>query len=32
MQKRLKAAIIMTAKQRYSDLEKTYPEFLQRFP
>jgi CRP-like cAMP-binding protein len=32
MQKRLNAAISMTAEQRYSDLEKTYPEFLQRFP
>ena len=32
MQKRLNAAISMTAEQRYADLEKTYPEFLQRFP
>src|SRR5207247_1028502 len=32
MQKRLNAAISMTAEQRYFDLEKTYPEFLQRFP
>ena len=32
MQKRLNAAISMTAEQRYSDLEKNYPEFLQRFP
>ncbi len=31
-QKRLNAAISMSAEQRYSDLEKTYPEFLQRFP
>ena len=31
-QKRLNAAISMTAEQRYSDLEKNYPEFLQRFP
>src|SRR5260221_8936103 len=28
MQKRLNAAISMTAEQRYADLEKTYPEFL----
>lgn len=32
MQKRLNAAISMTAEQRYNDLEKTYPQFLQRFP
>jgi CRP-like cAMP-binding protein len=32
MQKRLNAAISMTAEQRYYDLERTYPEFLQRFP
>ena len=32
MQKRLNAAISMTAEQRYNDLEKSYPEFLQRFP
>src|SRR3954467_909277 len=31
-QKRLNAAISMTAEQRFSDLEKNYPEFLQRFP
>src|SRR5436190_5731073 len=31
-QKRLNSAISMTAEQRYSDLEKNYPEFLQRFP
>jgi CRP-like cAMP-binding protein len=32
MQKRLNSAISMAAEQRYFDLEKTYPEFLQRFP
>jgi CRP-like cAMP-binding protein len=31
-QKRLKAHISFSAEQRYSDLEKTYPQFLQRFP
>lgn len=31
-QKRLDAAISMTAEQRFADLEKNYPEFLQRFP
>jgi len=31
-QKRLNAAISMTAEQRYSNLLETYPEFLQRFP
>jgi CRP-like cAMP-binding protein len=31
-QKRLNAAISMTAEQRYADLTNTYPEFLQRFP
>jgi CRP-like cAMP-binding protein len=31
-QKRLNAAISMTAEQRYLNLENTYPEFLQRFP
>ena len=31
-QKRLNAAISMTAEQRYSNLADTYPEFLQRFP
>src|SRR5947208_6093993 len=31
-QKRLNAAISMTAEQRYSNLVNTYPEFLQRFP
>jgi CRP-like cAMP-binding protein len=31
-QRRLNAAISLSAEQRYHDLEKTYPEFLQRFP
>src|SRR5262245_5051175 len=31
-QKRLNAAISLSAEERYSDLVKTYPEFLQRFP
>jgi len=31
-QRRLNAAISLTAEERYHDLEKTYPEFLQRFP
>jgi len=31
-QKRVNAAISLPAEQRYSDLAKTYPEFLQRFP
>ncbi len=31
-QKRLNAAISLSAEERYHDLEKTYPEFLQRFP
>ncbi len=31
-QKRLNAAISLTAEERYHELEKTYPEFLQRFP
>src|SRR4051812_22609504 len=31
-QKRLNAAISMTAEQRYANLVNTYPEFLQRFP
>ncbi len=31
-QKRVNAAISLSAEQRYSDLAKTYPEFLQRFP
>jgi CRP-like cAMP-binding protein len=31
-QKRLNATISLSAEQRYADLTKTYPEFLQRFP
>jgi|SRR5450432_118410 CRP-like cAMP-binding protein len=31
-QKRINAAISLTAEERYSDLEKTNPVFLQRFP
>ena len=31
-QRRLNAAISLSAEERYHDLEKTYPEFLQRFP
>jgi CRP-like cAMP-binding protein len=31
-QKRLKAAISLSAEQRYFDLIKNYPEFFQRFP
>ena len=31
-QRRLNAAISLSAEDRYHDLEKTYPEFLQRFP
>jgi CRP-like cAMP-binding protein len=31
-QKRLNAAISLSAEERYHELEKTYPEFLQRFP
>jgi CRP-like cAMP-binding protein len=31
-QKRLNATINLSAEQRYADLAKTYPEFLQRFP
>src|SRR6185295_11019049 len=31
-QRRLSAAISLPAEERYYDLEKTYPEFLQRFP
>ncbi|MBS4064542.1 MAG: Crp/Fnr family transcriptional regulator [Chitinophagaceae bacterium] len=31
-QKRVNASISFTAEKRYADLEKTYPEFLQRFP
>src|SRR5260221_6509386 len=32
MQKRIHAAIGMTAEERFGDLSQTYPEFLQRFP
>ena len=31
-QRRLTASISLPAEQRYSELEKTYPQFLQRFP
>ena len=31
-QRRLSAAISLSAEERYHDLEKTYPEFLLRFP
>lgn len=31
-QKRIHAAISMTAEERYEDLVKTYPQFIQRFP
>ena len=31
-QKRIHAAISMTAEERYEDLINTYPQFLQRFP
>ena len=31
-QRRLNAAVSLSAEDRYHDLEKTYPEFLQRFP
>ena len=31
-QKRIHAAISMTAEERYDDLINTYPQFLQRFP
>ena len=31
-QKRIKAAISLTAEERYNELMNTYPEFLQRFP
>ena len=30
--KRMRAAISLTAEDRYEDLAKTYPHFLQRFP
>ena len=32
MQKRIHAAIGMTAEERYFDLSRTYPQFLERFP
>jgi CRP-like cAMP-binding protein len=31
-QRRIEAAISLSAEDRFHDLEKTYPEFLQRFP
>ena len=31
-QRRISAAISLTAEERYHDLEETYPQFLQRFP
>src|ERR1700733_8929352 len=31
-QRRIEAVISLSAEERYHDLEKTYPEFLQRFP
>jgi len=31
-QRRISAAISLPAEERYRDLEKTHPEFLQRFP
>jgi CRP-like cAMP-binding protein len=31
-QRRLTASISLPAEQRYAELEKTYPQFLQRFP
>jgi CRP-like cAMP-binding protein len=31
-QRRIGAAISLSAEERYHDLEKTYPEFIQRFP
>ena len=31
-QKRVNAAISLSSEQRYEELTKTYPEFLQRFP
>ena len=31
-QRRINAAISLSAEERYHDLEKTYPEFLQRYP
>jgi len=32
VQKRLNAAISLSAEERFYELEKTYPQFLQRFP
>jgi CRP-like cAMP-binding protein len=32
MQKRIDAAIRLSAEERFCDLERTYPEFLKRFP
>jgi CRP-like cAMP-binding protein len=32
MQKRIHSAIGMTAEERYCDLSRTYPQFLERFP
>lgn len=32
MQKRIHAAIGMSAEERFCDLSRTYPEFLERFP
>ena len=32
MQKRIHAAIGMTAEERYYDLSRSYPQFLERFP
>jgi CRP-like cAMP-binding protein len=32
IQKRIHAAIGMTAEERYSDLSRSYPQFLERFP
>lgn len=32
LQKRINASISLSAEQRYSDLLKTYPQFLDRFP
>jgi CRP-like cAMP-binding protein len=32
MQKRIHAAIGMTAEEKFCDLSRTYPEFLERFP
>ena len=32
MQKRIHAAIGMTAEERYFDLSRTYPQFFERFP